>query len=83
MVLLVRDWEDLREYIHRYPQCELIYKVDTVGEDEVRIRVWAGRLGIDLRMKEADPIISGILRFLDEHDAKPITEQRNDNVFFL
>lgn len=83
MVLLLKDWEDLKDYIQRFPQCEIIYKADSLGEDTVRLRILAGRFGADFKFKEGDPLFDSILKFLDERGAKPIMEQRDDQTFFL
>lgn len=82
MVLIVQDWKLLREHLEELPSALLIYKVDQQGA-KARLRVKVGMLGLDRFYDEKDDEFDQVMRFLDEHGAVVVKEQRLDEVFFM
>ena len=82
MVLVIADWQEMKQYIQLYPMAEVFFKLDSRDSEKSRVRIMAGRMGWDQLIKDSDELES-ILKFLDERGAKAIISQRSDEAFFL
>jgi len=82
VVLIISDWKLLRSHLEELPSAVLLYRVDQQGA-KARLRVKAGMLGLDRFYNEKDEEFDQVMRFLDEHGAVVVKEQRLDEVFFM
>ena len=81
MVLVLKKWEDLQDYVEQFPRAEVLYKIDMVN-GKVRIRVMAGRVGLDEFFDEDNPELKGILEILKRVSGKEVARQELDDQFF-
>lgn len=82
VLVLGKDWESLKQHISCYP-CEIVYRVDYIGSDKIRLRIKAGMLGFDHVLNEKDTLVDGIISFIEENNAIRISQQKDNNTFFM
>lgn len=83
MVILLENWHVFKEYVERWPLAEVMYHVSECGKGKVRVRVVAGRYGVDLTLPEHDELLQQVLEFLKEKYAKKALEVVQDIETFL
>ncbi len=82
VLVLGKDWESLKQHIESYP-CEIVYRVDYIGSDRVRLRIKAGSLAFDHVLNEKDTLVDGIISFIENKNAIRISHQKDSNTFFM
>ena len=82
MVILLENWKTFREYLEKWPLAELIYNVE-VGKERARVRIVAGRYGVDLTFQGDDPSFREILEFLRRKSAKRTVQVIQDAETFF
>ena len=82
MVLTLKKWEHLQQYIENWPRAEVAFKADK-QDGKVRLRVFAGRFGFDEDFTEDDPELKGILETLEHFAGFEVEKQIDDTQFFL
>ena len=81
-MLVLRDWLAFREYIDKWGyRAELVYRIDT-KDDNLRVRLFGGRYGLDLVAKRDDPAYQEILDFLEVNKAKRVEDVKDVLEFF-
>jgi hypothetical protein len=82
-VEVISDWIYFREYVERWRYLlEAAYKIEEKMNGEVRVRIRAGRYGIDLSLRRDDPTLEEIKEFLSEIKAARITKEIPSEAFF-
>ncbi len=82
-VLLIKDWEKLKDYIETHPKDQVAYKIDYIGSDKVRLRITVGIYAMDQMFKEDDTVMDGILRFLESKDPWIIEKEIPIEIFYM
>ena len=83
MVLILREWTSFKDYIERWSHIvELVYAVGPATEG-TRVRVLAGRYGLDVTLPKDDPTLQEITGFLQENGAKRIDTVKEVDAFFV
>jgi len=78
LVILLESWTIFREYVERWPLVELIYSIEEADRDKTRVKIVAGRYGVDLTLARADPLLGQVMEFLEEKSAKRSVEVVQD-----
>lgn len=84
MVLILDSWIAFKEYVEKYDNfVEISYRLDPIfAAPETRVRIAAGRYGLELTLRKDDPTLQEIREFLDTHDARKIVESNETAAFF-
>jgi hypothetical protein len=83
MVLILSNWPDFKEHADKWGYLsELVFRVDPTRSNEIRIRVVAGKYGLDLTLPRNDPTLEEINDYLKQHAAKRLEEARDILAFF-
>ncbi len=77
-MILLDSWNIFREYVERWPFSEILYHVDELDNERTRVRVVAGRYGIDLALSNNDDLLDEVLDFLKEKSGKRTLEVVKD-----
>jgi len=84
LVLVLESWIAFKEYVEKYDSfVEITYRMDPVyGSKETRVRIVAGRYGVELSLPKDDPTLQEIREFLEMHNARRIVETNETSAFF-
>jgi len=76
MVLVLQNWDDLRDYIERFgPIMEIAYRVESFG-----LTIKAGSYGCKVRTGEKE--IHEILGYLKDKGGREVVRSQEDGFFF-
>ena len=83
MVLVLNAWSDFKDYLRKWGYlAELVYRIDPADSGATRIRVAAGRYGLDLRIEKGDPTLQEVKDFLVDNNGKRLGEAKDFLAFF-
>jgi hypothetical protein len=84
MVLVTRNWLDFKHHVDKWGyMSELVYRLDQAASPgEVRIRILAGRYGLDVTLPRNDPTFMEMEDYLKQNGAKRIEDARDVLAFF-
>lgn len=83
VILVLTNWPDFKDHVDRWGYVtELAFRIDPTRVGEMRIRIAAGRYGLDLSLARNDPTLEEIEDYLKQHAAKSIEEAREVLAFF-
>ncbi|MHB1909713.1 MAG: hypothetical protein ACYCQJ_12730 [Nitrososphaerales archaeon] len=77
------SWVDFKSHVDKWGYLgELVFRKDPVRNNEVRVRLAAGKYGLDLTLARNDPTLEEIEEYLKISGAKRIEEAREVLAFF-
>jgi hypothetical protein len=83
LVLVLSNWYDFKDHAVKYGyMSEIVFRKEETRTNEIRIRITAGKFGLDTTLPRNDPTLEEMQDFLTQNAAKRIEDARDILSFF-